>query len=74
LKKIRNLNNRKARNILELKIDEIVADAAKRVILLEILNSFSPRSFSFINLIMGKGSTNSFFKLLDSPSKNVEMP
>jgi hypothetical protein len=51
------------KNILDLKIDELAADAAERVnILLKVLNSFSSRFFSFIDPA-----------LLGSPSKSVEM-
>jgi hypothetical protein len=71
---MRDLNNRKARNILELKVNEIVADAVKGVILLEALNSPSPRSSSFTNLAVREESTDSFFRLLDSPGRNAEMP
>jgi hypothetical protein len=42
LKKIRNLGDRKARNILKLKMNEIIVDMVKKIILLEALNSFSP--------------------------------
>jgi hypothetical protein len=73
LKKIKNLGNRKTRNILELKIDKIVADAAEKVILLGALNSLSPRSSSFTNLVIGKKSTNPFLRFLDSFGKNVEI-
>jgi hypothetical protein len=74
LKKIRNLSNRKARNIFEFKIDKIIADTAEGIILLEILNSLSPRFFFFINLIVGKGFTNLFFRFLDFSGKSVEVP
>jgi hypothetical protein len=51
------------KNILDLKIDELAADAAERVnILLKVLNSFSSRFFSFIDPA-----------LLGSPGKSVEM-
>jgi hypothetical protein len=70
---MRNLDNRKARNILELEMDEIIINAVKRVILLKALNSFSPRFFSFINLIVGEGFINPFFRFLDSSGKSAEM-
>jgi hypothetical protein len=40
----------------------------------EALNSPLPRSASFTALVEKEGSTDPFFKLLDSPSKNTEMP
>jgi hypothetical protein len=70
---MRDLNNRETRNILELKIDKIVADAAKGIILLRALNSLSPRFFSFTNLAVGKRFIDFFLKLLNSLSKNAEM-
>jgi hypothetical protein len=70
---MRNLNNRKTRNILELKINEIIADTVKRIILLETLNSPSPRSSSFTNLAIKKRFTNPFFKLLNSLNRNAEI-
>jgi hypothetical protein len=70
---MRDLNNRKARNILELKMDKIIVDAVKGVILLRVLNFPSPRLSFFINLAVGKGFTNLFFRLLDSFSKNAKM-
>jgi hypothetical protein len=70
---MRDLNNRKTRNILKLKVDEMIADAVKRIILLKALNFFSPRFFSFTNLVIGKRSTNPFFRLLNSPDRSVEM-
>jgi hypothetical protein len=73
LKKIRDLDNRKARNILKLKIDEIVVDAVKRIILLRALNFPSSRSFFFINLVIGEGFTDPFFRLLDSFDKNIKV-
>jgi tRNA(Ile)-lysidine synthase TilS/MesJ len=54
IKKLRDLGNRKDRNILELKIDEMMISnlpkiLQKGIILLKALNSLSPRSFSFFN-------------------------
>jgi len=70
---MRDLGNREARNILELEVDEIVANAAERVVLLRALNFFSPRSSSFTNLFMGERITDLFFKFLDSSDKSVKM-
>jgi hypothetical protein len=70
---MRDLNNREARNILEFKMNKIVADTAERIILLETLNFPSPRFSSFTNLIMEEGFINPFFRLLNSFGKNVEI-
>jgi hypothetical protein len=70
---MRDLNNRKTRNIFELKMNEIVADTVKRIILLKALNSPSPRSFSFTNLIIKERFTDPFFRLLNSFNKSAEM-
>jgi hypothetical protein len=52
------------KNILNLKIDKLAADIIKRInILLETLNSPSPRSFFFLNPA-----------LLGSPDKIAEIP
>jgi hypothetical protein len=40
---------------------------------LRILNFFPSRSFSFIIPVGGEGFINSFFKLLDSSDKSIEM-
>jgi hypothetical protein len=51
------------KNILNLEIDKLTADITKRInILLEALNSLSPRSSSFLNPA-----------LLGSPDKIVKM-
>jgi hypothetical protein len=71
---MRDLGNREARNILELKINEIIADAAREIILPGALNSPSPRSFSFTNLAVREGSTDSFLRFLDSFGRSAEMP
>jgi hypothetical protein len=68
MKKLRDLGNRKDRNILEFKMDEIMISnlsemLQKRIILLEILNSLSPRSSSFFNSA-----------LLGFPGKSVKVP
>jgi hypothetical protein len=79
LKKMRDLSNREARNILELKVDEMIVESVKilekdrQFLALKALNSLSPRSFSFTVSIGREGSTNPFFKLLNSPDKNVEI-
>jgi len=39
-----------------------------------VLNFFSSRSAFFITPVKKKESINPFFKLLDSSSKNTEMP
>jgi hypothetical protein len=54
IKKLRDLGNREDRNILELKINEIMISdlpeiLQKKIILLEILNSPSPRFSFFFN-------------------------
>jgi hypothetical protein len=56
LKKMRNLNDRKAQNIFELKIDKILSKIPIKPA--KILNPFSPRFFSFLN-----------FALLDFPDR-----
>ena len=77
MKKLRDLGSRENRNILKLEIDDIMADSVVegngQLPVLEILNSFSPRPFSFTVLI-GKGSTDLFFGLLNSSDRSVEMP
>jgi hypothetical protein len=70
---MRDLNNRKARNILKLEMDKMAADTVKGVILLKALNFFSPRSSSFTNLVIGERSTDPFFKFLDFSDRNAEM-
>jgi tRNA(Ile)-lysidine synthase TilS/MesJ len=67
MKKLRDLGNREDRNILELKINKIIISdlpeiSQDRVILLETLNSPSPRFSSFLNPA-----------LLDSPNRNVKV-
>jgi hypothetical protein len=60
---LRDLEDREIKNILNLEMDKLAADITKGVdILLEILNSFSPRFFSFINPT-----------LLGFPDKSVKM-
>jgi hypothetical protein len=44
-----------------------------KVVLLEVLNSFSPRFIFFIVPVKREGSIDPFFGLLDSPDKNVKM-
>jgi hypothetical protein len=74
------LGKRKDQNILKLEIDEIMNESGPGEIpdlslnfLPGALNFFSSRSASFTAPIKGKGITNSFLKLLDSPGKNAEM-
>jgi hypothetical protein len=46
----------------------------RQFLILKALNSLSPR-LSFFTIPVGKeGFTNPFFKLLDSPDKNAEIP
>jgi hypothetical protein len=61
IKKLRDLDNRENRNILELKIDEILSKIPVKSA--EILNLFSPRSSSFLNPA-----------LLNSPGKTLTEP
>jgi hypothetical protein len=54
MKKLRDLGSREDRNILELKINEMMINDLSKisqggVILLKALNSFSPRFFSFFD-------------------------
>jgi hypothetical protein len=80
MKKLRDLGSREDRNILELKMDkaivsdlpEILQEGNRQLPALKALNSPSPRPSSF-TVPFGEGSTNPFFKLLDSPGKNAEM-
>ena len=41
---------------------------------IKILNSLSPRSTSFTIPAVRERFINPFFRLLDSPNRNVEMP
>jgi len=68
---MRNLNDRKARNILEFEIDKIISD--EQLSVSGALNFFSPRPFSF-TVPIGKRSTDPFLRLLDSSNKSAEMP
>ena len=70
MKKLRDLSSRKDRNILELKINEILSD--RQLFTLRALNFPSPRSSSF-TVPVGERFTDPFFKLLDSFDRNVEM-
>jgi len=77
IKKLRDLGSREDRNILELKIDEFAAAAAKEDGQFPIpgaLNSPSPRPSSFTALVGGEGFIDLFLRLLDSPGKNAEIP
>jgi hypothetical protein len=67
MKKLRDLNSRKNRNILKLEIDETIISnlpkiSRKGVTSLKALNSPSPRFSSFINPA-----------LLGSPNRSVKM-
>ena len=76
---MRELSERKNQNILKLKLDKIVelesfpVKNIGKVILSKALNSFSPRSISFITLVKGERFTNPFFRLLDFSNKSVKM-
>jgi hypothetical protein len=85
VRKLRELDRREEQNILELEIDEIMADGAvevdgfvaaatEGVISSGALNSPSPRSSSFIDPAVGEGSTDPFLGLLDSPGRSAEVP
>jgi hypothetical protein len=81
IKRLKKLGRREDQNILKLKIDEMINEFGPEKIpdlppnfLSKALNSLSPRSVSFITLVEKKRSTDPFFKLLNSPSKSVEMP
>jgi hypothetical protein len=65
---------------LKLEINEMIDESGLKKIfnffsdfLSGALNSFSSRSVSFIVPVEGKRSINSFFKLLDSSGKSIEM-
>jgi len=79
MKKLRDLDNRKNRNILEFKINEIMIESVKilerdrQFPALKALNSFSPRLSSFTVSVRGKRSIDPFLKLLDSFGKSIEM-
>jgi hypothetical protein len=60
---LRDLGDREIKNILNLEMDELAADTAEGVILLKVLNFFSPRFFSFTNSA-----------LLDFSDRSVEVP
>jgi hypothetical protein len=74
---LRDLGSRKDRNIFKLEIDEIMANniikGNRQLSILKILNSLSPRSFSFIISIGKEGFTDPFLKFLDFFNKSVEM-
>jgi hypothetical protein len=50
-----------------------ISERDKQLFTLKVLNSPSPRFFFFITLAK-KGFTDPFFRLLDSPDRNVRMP
>jgi hypothetical protein len=74
---MRDLDNREARNIFKIKIDEIISDLPEvlrgEVILLKALNSFSSRFSSFTVLAEGEGFINPFFRLLDFSDRSAEV-
>jgi hypothetical protein len=70
MKKLRDLDSRENRNILELEIDEILSD--KQFLALKALNFFSSRPFSF-TVSVGERSINLFLRLLNFPDKSAEM-
>jgi hypothetical protein len=72
MKKLRDLNSRENRNILEFEIDKILSD--RQFPALKALNSLSPRSSSFTVPVGKEEFTNPFLRLLDSSDKNAEMP
>jgi len=71
MKKLRDLNSRENRNILELEINEMLSD--RQLPILKALNFFSSRLFSFIVSVGKERFTNPFFRLLDFSNKNIEM-
>jgi hypothetical protein len=72
MKKLRDLGNRENRNILELEIDKMLSD--RQLSVPKVLNSLSPRPSSFTVPVGREGSTDPFFRLLDSPGKSAEVP
>ena len=77
LKKIRDLGNRKARNIFKIEMDEIVSDLSEisrgEVTLSGALNSFSSRFIFFIIPVKGERFTNLFFGFLGSFSRSIKI-
>jgi hypothetical protein len=71
IKKLRDLGSRENRNILELEINKILSD--RQLSALKALNFPSPRPFSF-TVPVREEFTDPFFRLLDSPGKNAEIP
>jgi hypothetical protein len=60
-KKLRDISNKEMRNIANLEVDELLLEALIKPA--EILNPFSPRFFSFLNLT-----------LLNSPNRTLAKP
>jgi hypothetical protein len=54
-------------------MNEILSEKDKQFFTLKALNSPSPRPF-FFTVSVGEGFTDPFFRLLDSPDKNAEIP
>jgi hypothetical protein len=77
IQKLRELNRREKQNILKLEINEIMANGTvkrdKQLPALKVLNSPSPRSFSFTVPVIEEGFTNPFLKLLNFFDKNAKM-
>jgi tRNA(Ile)-lysidine synthase TilS/MesJ len=71
MKKLRDLDSRENRNILELEINKMLSD--RQLFTLKILNSPSSRPFSF-TIPVEKEFTNPFLRLLDSFGRNTEIP
>jgi hypothetical protein len=78
-KRIKEFSRREDQNILKLEINEMITENVKilernkQLFILKVLNSFSPRSSFFTISVKRKGFTNPFFRLLDSPNKNVKI-
>jgi hypothetical protein len=73
VQKLRELDRREEQNILELEIDEIMADGAVEGDgQLSVPGALS--SPSFPDPTVGEGSTDPFLGLLDSPGRSAEVP
>jgi len=56
------------------KLESFPVKNMRKIILSEILNSFSSRFASFITLVKGKRFINLFFfKFLDSPDRSIKV-
>jgi hypothetical protein len=80
LKRIKELSRREDQNILELEIDEMMTEDVEiserdgQFPISGTLNFFSFRSSSFTALVKGERSINLFFRFLNSPDRNAEVP